>query len=478
MLGRRVSWRLALPGRSRPARLLSGLAVLVVVGVVTALVVSGRGVVSEAVGALAGPATVTSAPPPPVSAAAQVVPLPADAPQPAATALGAALAPLVANPGLGTLTGRVTDAATGAVLWESRPNVPQEPASSMKVLTTAAALLTLGINDEVHTRVETTNVPGQVAIVGGGDVTLSAQPAGSPTYYPGAPRLDDLVAQVRTSGVAVTSVVVDTSRWSGNGLAEGWYPVDIAGGYTAPVEALMLDGARSQPLAEDPPRSATPALDAGRLFAQRLGLDPLAVTAGTAPDGARRLAEVRSASLRTRAEAMLVRSDNLQAEALGREIALARKEAPTFAGAAAAVSHALAENGFDVTGLTGLDTSGLSVDDRIPARLLSDVVAAAAGSGPLSAKLRPLLAWLPVAGATGTLADRYGGARDAASAAGAGYVRAKTGTLSGVSSLAGIVADTDGRVLGFVLMSTGASPGVARPALDAIATLLRSCGCR
>ena len=478
MLGRRVSRRLALPGRSRTARLLSGLVVLVVVGVVTALVVSGRGVVSDAVGALTGPATMTSAPPAPVSAAAQVVPLPGDAPQPVAAVLGAALAPLVANPGLGTLTGRVTDAATGAVLWESRPNAPQEPASTMKVLTTAAALLTLGIDDEVPTRVETTNVPGQVAIVGGGDVTLSAQPAGSPTYYPGAPRLDDLVAQVRSSGVAVTSVIVDTSRWSGNVLAQGWYPVDIAGGYTAPAEALMLDGARSQPLAEDPPRSATPALDAGRTFAQRLGLDPLAVTAGTAPDGARRLAEVRSAPLRTRADAMLVRSDNLQAEALGRDIALARGEAPTFAGAAAAVSHALAESGFDVTGLTGLDTSGLSVDDRIPARLLSDVVAAAAGSGPLSARLRPLLAWLPVAGATGTLADRYGGARDAASAAGAGYVRAKTGTLSGVSSLAGIVADTDGRVLGFVLMSTGASPSVARPALDAIATLLRSCGCR
>jgi hypothetical protein len=29
-----------------------------------------------------------------------------------------------------------------------------------------------------------------------------------------------------------------------------------------------------------------------------------------------------------------------------------------------------------------------------------------------------------------------------------------------------------------VLMSTGASPAVTRPALDAIATALRSCGCR
>ncbi|UZJ24431.1 D-alanyl-D-alanine carboxypeptidase/D-alanyl-D-alanine-endopeptidase [Rhodococcus antarcticus] len=478
MLGRRVSRRLALPGRTRATRLLAGTAVLLLVAAVAAAVVEGRGGVSVAVGTHTGPVTVTSAPPVPMSAAAVVVPLPADAPQPAVAALAAVLDPLAANPSLGTFTGRVTDAATGAVLWESRPEVPQEPASTMKILTTAAALLTLGVDDEVPTRVVATDVPGQVAIVGGGDVTLSAQPAGSPTYYPGAPRLDDLVAQVRASGVSVTSVVVDTRRWSGDGLAPGWSRADVAGGYTAPVEALMLDGARSKPLVEDPPRSATPALDAGRTFAQRLGLAPAAVTAGPAPDGARQLAEVRSAPLRTRAEAMLVRSDNLQAEAIGREVALARGQAPTFAGAAAAVSQTLAAHGIDVTGLTGLDTSGLSVDDRIPARLLSDVVAAAAGSGPLSATLRPLLTWLPVAGATGTLANRYGGSRDAAPSSGAGFVRAKTGTLDGVSSLAGTVADTDGRVLGFALMSTGASPAVTRPALDAIATALRSCGCR
>lgn len=475
MLGRRVSRRLVLPGRTRTTRLLSGFLVLVLVAVVTAVVVAGRGGVSEAVGTLTGPATETSAPPVPASVVPVVVPLPVDAPRPVAAALSAVLGPLVGNPALGTLTGRVTDAATGAVLWESGADVPQVPASTMKVLTTAAALLTLDAGGEVPTRVVATDVPGQVALVGGGDVTLSAQPAGSPTYYPGAPRLDDLVAQVVASGVAVTSVVVDTSRWSGDGLAQGWFAADVAGGYTAPVEALMLDGARSRPLVEDPPRSATPALDAGRAFAQRLGLDPAGVTAGPAPDGARQLAEVRSAPLRTRAEAMLVRSDNLQAEALGREVALARGLEPTFAGAAAGVSAVLAENGVDVTGLTGLDTSGLSVDDRVPARLLSDVVDAAAGSGPLSARLRPLLVWLPVAGATGTLAARYGAT---SSAGGAGYVRAKTGTLSGVSALAGTVADADGRVLGFVLMSTGASPAATRPVLDAIATVLRSCGCR
>ena len=61
---------------------------------------------------------------------------------------------------------------------------------------------------------------------------------------------------------------------------------------------------------------------------------------------------------------------------------------------------------------------------------------------------------------------------------GAGWVRAKTGTLTGVSSLTGIVQTVDGRVLSFALISGGTSPADARPALDNVAGKLRECGCR
>jgi D-alanyl-D-alanine carboxypeptidase/D-alanyl-D-alanine-endopeptidase (penicillin-binding protein 4) len=57
-------------------------------------------------------------------------------------------------------------------------------------------------------------------------------------------------------------------------------------------------------------------------------------------------------------------------------------------------------------------------------------------------------------------------------------VRAKTGTLTGVSSLAGVVTDADGRLLVFVLMSNGQSPSAVRPRLDALAATLSRCGCR
>jgi len=81
---------------------------------------------------------------------------------------------------------------------------------------------------------------------------------------------------------------------------------------------------------------------------------------------------------------------------------------------------------------------------------------------------------LLVAGATGTLSERYASTnRD-----GAGWVRAKTGTLSQASGLTGFVVDTDGRVLTFALLSNDRSPGESRPALDAVAATLRGCGCR
>jgi D-alanyl-D-alanine carboxypeptidase/D-alanyl-D-alanine-endopeptidase (penicillin-binding protein 4) len=81
---------------------------------------------------------------------------------------------------------------------------------------------------------------------------------------------------------------------------------------------------------------------------------------------------------------------------------------------------------------------------------------------------------LPVAGATGTLSDRYA----SGDRTGAGWVRAKTGTLSVASVLTGYVVDVDGRVLTFTLMSNDRPPEVSRPALDDVAAVLRLCGCR
>jgi D-alanyl-D-alanine carboxypeptidase/D-alanyl-D-alanine-endopeptidase (penicillin-binding protein 4) len=58
-------------------------------------------------------------------------------------------------------------------------------------------------------------------------------------------------------------------------------------------------------------------------------------------------------------------------------------------------------------------------------------------------------------------------------------VRAKTGTLNGVHSLAGTVVTADGRLLAFAVLADGAtsSRGAAEAALDEVAAELARCGC-
>jgi D-alanyl-D-alanine carboxypeptidase/D-alanyl-D-alanine-endopeptidase (penicillin-binding protein 4) len=406
-------------------------------------------------------------------------PLAGTAPVPTAPGVSGALDPL-AGRGLGDFTGIVTDPATGTALWDRDSGTALVPGSTGKLLTVAAALLTLNPTDRLVTRVVAGAQPGTVVLVGGGDPTLTALPAGTQGVYPDPARLTALADAVKkASPVPVTRVLVDTSRYTGRGLQPSWDPADVAGGFVTPIEPLMLDGGRIDPTLQDGPRVSDPALAAGRAFARLLGVDPDRVADVTATPGAKVLGTVTSATVADLVEHTLRTSDNVLAEVLAREVAVDRKGDPSFAGAAAETLAALSQAGFDVTGARMVDGSGLSTDDRVPARLLGALLAAAAAParGPEDVQfLRPIVTGLPVAGGDGTLDDRFGA--DTPAAAGRGVVRAKTGTLTGVSSLAGVTTDADGRLLVFALMSNDVTPALVRPRLDALAARLSRCGCR
>jgi len=124
-----------------------------------------------------------------------------------------------------------------------------------------------------------------------------------------------------------------------------------------------------------------------------------------------------------------------------------------------------------------VDGSGLSRDDRVTPAGIAALLSAVADPGA-GGRLGPVLSGLPVAGFDGTLADRY---RAGPASVAAGSVRAKTGTLSGVSALAGLVRTRDGRLLAFDLTADAVPPGAnrdAEQALDRLAAALASCGCR
>ena len=453
--------------RRRGSHVLLAAAVVAVV----AVVVAAAALISS------GGRSNAQVPPPRAAAAAKpaVVALPDSAAVPSTAGMSAALAAAVADPNLGNLTGRVTDALTGEQIWEQRSEVPMQPASTNKLLTTAAALLTLDRNARVTTTVQAADqsrMPGVVVLVGGGDPTLSAAPPGVETWYRGAARIHDLAEQVRKSGITATAVQVDISMFTGGDMAPGWDPADIGGGDISPIQSVMLDAGRIQPTTLESRRSPTPALDAGRALAAALGVDSARVTFAPGPAGGRQLAAVQSAPLMERLREMMNNSDNVMAETIGREVAKAIGRPLSFAGAADAIISKLASVGIDMSGASLVDSSGLSVANLLSAKTLDGVVNAAAG--PDQPALRPMVDLLPIAGGSGTLSDRFigAGARDSA----AGWLRAKTGSLTKTNALAGIVTDVDGRVLTFAFISNNAGFS-GRIALDALAAKLRTCGC-
>ena len=360
-----------------------------------------------------------------------------------------ALSSPAANPDLGTFHARISNAATGEVVFDQHADEPLRPASVTKVLTAAAALYQLGPEDTLSTAVVRGANPGEVTILAGGDVWLDDE------------ALDALAAQVSNVGGAVDTVTIDTSSWDGmEEYPESWDPENVDAGFVAPMQPAMLSGGRLGGATEgDVPRTHTPALDVAQALANRLGAANVAVADGPAPADAEVVASVESPTLLERMRVMMRNSDNVYAEAIGRELALARgtTDAPQ------AALDTLAEQGFDVSGTTLLDNCGLSDANRIPPALLDGVLLSSATEAPI----RDLLGTLPVAAGEGTLASRYD------DLAGRGWVRAKTGTLDGTASLAGTVTSVNGNVYTFALICNDADVLAARRAMDEFTSALR-----
>lgn len=396
-----------------------------------------------------------------------------EAPVPTPAGVAAALAPKLRDPQLGpSVAGQVFDAGSRALLFDRRSAALVAPASTAKLLTAAAVLTVHRATDRFDTTVVAGSTPATVVLVGGGDPTLSAAAPGRPTQYPEAARISDLAARVRAAvGTAIISrVIVDDSAFPGPGTAPGWEPQDTPSAYASEITATMVDGGRDAPGADI--RSAAPELAAGNALATALG--GAEVSRGRAPAGAKVLGKVRSAPVSVLVEQMLRTSDNVIAEVLGRQVAIAEHQPATFAGAAAAIRTTLAAQGISI-GAGMLDGSGLSLRDRIPAAALAKTLLAAVAAQ--QQRLRPLLSGLSIAGWDGTLLaeQRFHGA----AAIAAGAVRAKTGSLTGVSGMAGLLTDADGRLLVFSFVVDQAPfQDPSRAAVDNLVAALVRCGCR
>ncbi|MFD0414687.1 D-alanyl-D-alanine carboxypeptidase/D-alanyl-D-alanine-endopeptidase [Streptomyces sp. NPDC127108] len=380
------------------------------------------------------------------------------------------LRPLMDDKKLGPeRSGVVVDVATGKRLYGKSSGRALTPASTTKIATAVAALSALGPDHRLTTKTVIRRDSRDVVLVGGGDPTLTARGEGRYVAESASLRelADDTAKALKKRGADQdVSLAYDTSRYSG----PPQHPIG-PNENIAPVSALMADEGRLDDSSSGPAaRTAEPARDAAHNFANLLRERGIGLKAdpkpAKAPEGAAELARTRSQPMSALVERMLTHSDNDIAEALARETAVAGGEPASFDGAARAVRARLDKLGLPLDGAKFADGSGLDRDDRLSAKLLAALLKHAAGPG--RPELRSVVTGLPVAGFTGTLVNRYPDA-----SAGTGVVRAKTGTLTGVNSLAGTVVDPEGRLLAFAFMTTGTTdPQGAQSALDAMASVL------
>jgi D-alanyl-D-alanine carboxypeptidase/D-alanyl-D-alanine-endopeptidase (penicillin-binding protein 4) len=367
----------------------------------------------------------------------------------------------------------VIDAATGQRVFASNADTAITPASTTKLVTTTAALAALGPDTRLSTRVVQGASPNSVVLVGGGDPTL-AGPDAEPVRYPKQASLATLAARtaaaLKSRKITKVTLSYDSSLYTGPVQAPGWKSNYVPDGEVAPVHALTMDEGRqdpdrSQPRVADPPRYAAAAF--ARLLRKRGVSVAKTVDPAKAAPGAALLGQVDSAPVYALVEHTLTYSDNDLAEHLARHVAIKEGQPASFDGASRAVTAVLARLGL-AKGVEVRDGSGLSILNRIsPAALATVISMAGSASHP---DLRAVASGMPIAGFSGTLGNgrRFTG-RD--SKGEVGFVRAKTGTLNNINTLAGMATTKEGRLVTFAFMADRV-PATAEPVLDRLAAIV------
>lgn len=352
--------------------------------------------------------------------------------------------------GLSGAYARDLSAQSGTELIAVREDRPRIPASVDKLFVTATALLRFGPTGRLTTRAVTGaeieqdgTLNGNVWLVGGGDPALDEGD------------LRQLAAAVRGAGVRrVTGDVLgdDTAfdRLRG-GPRTGYAPDHDLGGR---LGALVMSHG-SQP---------DPATYVARRFRSHLREANVTVAGvaatGKAPDGAPELGTVGSAPIGDLVRQINVPSDNYAADMLLKALGSVYGDGGTTTGGAAVVRNTLDDFGVRPRVVDG---SGLSRANRTSPRQVVRLLERMEGQDT-SVTWRSSLA---VPGRTGTVRRRMRGTA-------AGRCRVKTGTIRGVSNLAGVCATAGGQTVGFAWLMAGVNVSRAQRIQDRMTAIAAS----
>lgn len=373
----------------------------------------------------------------------------------------------------GNVTLLVSDQATGEVLYERGADQLRIPASNFKLLTDYALLRTQDPYHRYSTKIVAQDK--QLTLVAGGD-TLLGTGKSAPQQVIGHAGLATLTEETITAltqqgAQGQYTLNLDTSIYEGNPLHPGWDPEDISAGFVTGVRPLAFYSHyspdqgkagknRPQDAAVEVQQEALAQLNA--LGAEH-NLTFVAGQEEAAPASARTLASVESATAAEQAAYMMLESDNMLAEVLARNAAVAHGRPGSLEGARQTLLEVLEEDKIPTQGLVISDFSGLSLDNRVSASTLSQIVSRILkGEDGLDAALDGF----PIAGGSGTLAQRFD---DPAEEPAQGFARAKTGTLNSVIALSGYTSTSSGQVLVYSIITNDVTnPEEARNLLDSM----------
>jgi D-alanyl-D-alanine carboxypeptidase/D-alanyl-D-alanine-endopeptidase (penicillin-binding protein 4) len=451
---------------------------------------------------------------------------------PGAKELGPALAAMVEGSALSSARTGIFVAAveTGEVFYARDPDALLNPASVVKLFTSAAALARLGTEYRFSTE-----LLAEGAGRGGEVKALHVRGRGDPSLV--TERLWVMAGDLAHLGVReVGELVLDDGWFDGERTGPGYDQEDGDRSYLAPVGALSLNfnslsihvapgerrgqrarvelepasdllevenramtvargghgrvkvssslrggkqrivvegrialGSRAQVIRR---RVDEPALYFGHTLKALLKLRGVRVgrvRTGKVPEGARLLYVSQSDALADIVRRLNKTSNNFIAEQLLKTLGAEVKGAPgSWPKGVAAVEEFLAEVGIPRGSYVMRNGSGLNDTNRFSARQIVTLLRA---MWTRSSILPEYLVSLPVAGRDGTIRWRMEGTEAA------GRLRAKTGTLEGVTSLSGFVQTAGGRTLAFaVLVNDAAGRGPVVRAMDAVGGLLAASG--
>ena len=346
---------------------------------------------------------------------------------------------------------KVVAVRTGEVIYEKNPRKLHHPASTTKLFTAATALARLGSDYRFETTLYVdadadSQVIRNLYLKGSADPVL--QPNDIITLADALLETD--VKEIQ-GDIVVDETYLDTVR-----EGPGWMWDD------RPLHVSALSVRQIEP----DPTTESRAIACGYLLKNEIeqkGIEMIGdVVSGTVPSEARSVAKHLSPPLSDILKSMNKTSDNWIAELLFKTIgAEVMGEPGTWQKGRDAVSEFLVEIMTEPPAHRFVDGSGLSRYNLLNAELLTRLLV----SMHHDFKLMPeFLASLPIAGVDGTLRNRMQGM------SGEKVLRAKTGTLSGVSALAGYTTTADDEVVAFgILISHYVGPSTpARSIQDQI----------